>query len=130
MKSSSSAAPKQYAGLGVQELGELPQLRQESRRLRRLVADLSPERQIRQGIVSKNCKAPPAMPAGEVGAAGIQRSECGERRWLVKLSWNTLFCKSRNEKQEPLRRRLRRLPECAFCRRFPASSRRSCYWHR
>jgi putative transposase len=44
---------KQYAGLGVQELHELRQLREENSRLKRLVADLALDRQILQEIVSK-----------------------------------------------------------------------------
>ena len=40
-------------GLGVQELRELRQLRDENGRLKRLVADLSLDRQILQEIVSK-----------------------------------------------------------------------------
>ena len=44
---------KQYSGLGVQELRELRQLRDENGRLKRLVADLSLDRQILQEIVSK-----------------------------------------------------------------------------
>lgn len=44
---------KQYAGMGVQELRELRQLREENNRLKRLVADLSLDRQILQEIVSK-----------------------------------------------------------------------------
>ena len=44
---------KQYAGMGVQELRELRQLRDENSRLKRLVADLSLDRQILQEIVSK-----------------------------------------------------------------------------
>jgi putative transposase len=44
---------KQYAGLGVQELRELRQLRDENGRLKQLVADLSLDRQILQQIVSK-----------------------------------------------------------------------------
>ena len=44
---------KQYAGMGVQEPRELRQLREENGRLKRLVADLSLDRQILQEIVSK-----------------------------------------------------------------------------
>jgi putative transposase len=44
---------KQYAGLGINELRELRQLREENGRLKRLVADLSLDRQILQEIVSK-----------------------------------------------------------------------------
>ena len=44
---------KQFAGLGIQELRELRQLRDENSRLKRLVADLSLDRQILQEIVQK-----------------------------------------------------------------------------
>jgi putative transposase len=44
---------KQYNGLGIQELRELRQLREENSRLKRMVADLSLDRQILQEIVSK-----------------------------------------------------------------------------
>jgi putative transposase len=44
---------KQYAGLGINELRELRQLREKNGRLKRLVADLSLDRQILQEIVSK-----------------------------------------------------------------------------
>jgi len=44
---------KQYAGLGINDLRELRQLRDENSRLKRLVADLSLDRQILQEIVSK-----------------------------------------------------------------------------
>jgi putative transposase len=44
---------RQYSGVGVSELRELRQLREEVGRLKRLVADLSMDRQILQEIVSK-----------------------------------------------------------------------------
>ena len=44
---------KQYAGLGLAELRELRQLREENGHLKRLVADLTLDRQILQEIVAK-----------------------------------------------------------------------------
>lgn len=44
---------RRYTGLGVSELRELRQLREENGRLKRRVADLSMDRQILQEIVSK-----------------------------------------------------------------------------
>jgi len=44
---------KQYTGLGVQELRELQSLREENGHLKRIVADLTLDRQILQEIVSK-----------------------------------------------------------------------------
>jgi putative transposase len=43
-----------YSGVGVSELRELRQLREEVGRLKRLVADLSLDRQMLQEIVLKN----------------------------------------------------------------------------
>ena len=42
---------RKYAGLGLSELRELRQLREENTKLKRLVADLSLDRHRRQGIV-------------------------------------------------------------------------------
>jgi putative transposase len=44
---------KKYAGLGLSELRELRQLREENGKLKRLVADLSLDRHILQDIVQK-----------------------------------------------------------------------------
>jgi putative transposase len=61
---------KKYAGLGLNELRELRQLREENAKLKRLVADLSLDRHVLQEIVRKNCKASCASRAGGVGATG------------------------------------------------------------
>ena len=44
---------KKYAGLGLNELRELQQLREENAKLKRLVADLSLDRHVLQEIVAK-----------------------------------------------------------------------------
>jgi putative transposase len=46
---------RKYTGVAVSELRELRQLREEVGRLKRLVADLSLDRQMLQEIVSKKC---------------------------------------------------------------------------
>ena len=45
---------KKYGGLGVSELRELKQLREENRKLKTLVADLSLDRSILQEALRKN----------------------------------------------------------------------------
>jgi len=59
---------KKYAGLGLNELRELRQLREENNKLKRLVADLSLDRHILQEIVAKSSEASHASRAGGVGA--------------------------------------------------------------
>ncbi len=44
---------KKYGGLGVSELRELKQLREENRRLKRMVADLSLDKQMLREVVEK-----------------------------------------------------------------------------
>ncbi len=44
---------RRYAGLGVSELRELRQLREENRKLKNLVADLSLDKHILQEVLSK-----------------------------------------------------------------------------
>ena len=44
---------KKYGGLGVSELRELKLLREENRRLKRMVADLSLDKQMLREVVEK-----------------------------------------------------------------------------
>ena len=44
---------KKYGGMGISELRELKQLRQENRRLKRMVADLSLDKQMLREVVEK-----------------------------------------------------------------------------
>src|ERR1700731_5223262 len=56
---------KKYSGLGLSELRELRQLREENGKLKRLVADLSLDRHILQGIEQKKLKSP--VSGGSLG---------------------------------------------------------------
>ena len=67
---------KQYAGLGVQELRELRQLREENSRLKRLVADLAVDRQILQEIVGKKLLS---LARSVVWRGGRSRHTASER---------------------------------------------------
>ena len=51
---------KKFGGLGVSELRELKQQRQENRRLKRMVADLSLDKAMLADVVKKSGKAVPA----------------------------------------------------------------------
>jgi putative transposase len=64
---------KKYAGLGLNELRELRQLRDENAKLKRLVADLSLDRHILQEIVQKSYKALPATNPDAMGASLLLR---------------------------------------------------------
>ena len=71
---------KKYAGLGLNELRELRQLREENGKLKRLVADLSLDRHILQEIVAKKLEG---LVRGASWRSGRSRSTdlaSGERR--------------------------------------------------
>ncbi len=59
---------RKYAGLGLSELRELRQLREENAKLKRLVADPSLVRQVLQEIVRKSCTASGPACASPLGA--------------------------------------------------------------
>ena len=94
---------KAVYGTGVQELRELRQLREENGRLKRLVADLSLDRQILEDRLQKAIKprqrcrlARWAQEAYQIGARRSAR--------LLQVPSTTLIYKSRKNPQEPLRR--------------------------
>lgn len=59
---------RKYAGLGVSELRELRQLREENAKLKRLEGNLSLDRQMLQEIARKICTASGSGCAGTLGA--------------------------------------------------------------
>ena len=65
---------RKYGGLGVSELRRLKQLEEENRRLKRMVADLSLDKQMLQDV-QKNSKASPEAKA----SGSYERSVLGER---------------------------------------------------
>jgi putative transposase len=48
---------KKYGGMGVAELRKLRQLEEENVQLKKLVADLSLDKQMLQDVIKKSCKA-------------------------------------------------------------------------
>ena len=71
---------KKYGGMGVSELRELRQLKEENAKLKQMVADLSLDKQMLQDIVKKSFKAAsekgdervPDQPIQSVCAADLQ----------------------------------------------------------
>jgi putative transposase len=68
---------KRYAGVGVSELRELRQLREENRKLKTLVADLTLDKHILQEVLSKKSEVLRPARTGAGPAPGIwsQRTE-------------------------------------------------------
>ena len=93
---------KRYGSLGVPEIRELRQLRDENKKLKGLVADLSLDKTILQEALQKN---------GEACAAARAAYQLSERRacravWAARSS---VRCRSVRGDQAALRRRLREL---------------------
>ncbi|UCF68757.1 MAG: transposase [Acidobacteriota bacterium] len=57
---------KRFGGLGVSELRELRQLREENRRLKRMVADLSLDKQMVREVIEKSSES-----GAQKGAFGV-----------------------------------------------------------
>jgi len=93
---------RQYAGLGVSELRELRQLREENGRLKRLVADLSVDRQILQEIVLKEVVKPRARRKLARWAQEAYRISERHAARLVELAIGTLRYRSRKVFDEVL----------------------------
>ena len=70
---------KKYGELGVSELRKLRQLEDENARLRRIVADLTLDKQILQEVVKKSSEGCQAPRAGSLDAGAFQ----GQRAPLV-----------------------------------------------
>src|SRR5208282_5404199 len=86
---------KKYAGLGLSELRELRQLREENSKLKRLVADLSLDLHIAPGDrPKKSCKA--SSPARLVALDASRL--CGERAACSRLEkeGGLEFCNNKN----------------------------------
>jgi putative transposase len=69
---------RRFAGLGLTELRELRQLREENRKLKTLVADLTLDQHILQEVLSKKTEAGHTSSVGQRDTAGIpvEREAC------------------------------------------------------
>lgn len=62
---------KKFGGLGVSELRKLRQLEEENHQLKKLVADLSLDKQMLQDVLKKSFNASPFKGAGEKPQGGL-----------------------------------------------------------
>ena len=70
---------KKYGELGVSELRKLRQLEDENVRLRRIVADLTLDKQILQEVVKKKLWGLPSAASWQPGCRGVSGSACAAR---------------------------------------------------
>nr|WP_233231572.1 IS3 family transposase [Tichowtungia aerotolerans] len=100
---------KKYKGLGVSEVRELRMLRDENRKLKQLVADLSLDKHILQEVIGKKALKPARkreLAEGACDAYGLSgRRACG----LFELSRTTFFYKAKPRDDEALRLRIKEL---------------------
>ena len=62
---------KKYSGLGPVELRRLRQLEEENAQLKRIVADLTLDKQMLQDVLKKSSEGPPTPAVGEYVAGGV-----------------------------------------------------------
>jgi putative transposase len=84
---------RRYAGVGVSELRELRQLRDENRQLKSLVADLTLDKHILQGVLSKRSEARGAPGTGATGTT----SAPSERAARLRADRNNALVESLSE---------------------------------
>ena len=68
---------KKYNGLGPVELRRLRQLEEENAQLKRIVADLTLDKQMLQDVLKKNSEGAATAAAGEPAARGVSTSRSG-----------------------------------------------------
>lgn len=62
---------KKFGGMGVTELRRLKQLEEENQRLKRLVADLSLDKEMLQEVIKKSSETGPEAGSGNLAAGGL-----------------------------------------------------------
>ena len=100
---------RKYARLGISELRELRQLREENTKLTRLVADLSLDRHMLQEIVRTTLEGLETGGPSPVGRSSPIRSASAGVSRLLPIAQASLQYRSRRDPQEALRIRLREL---------------------
>jgi putative transposase len=63
-----------YAGLEVDQVRQIKQLREENTKLKQLVAELTLDKTMRQDVLRKSCKALSAPPVGRAIEEGLHQA--------------------------------------------------------
>ncbi len=102
---------KRFGGLMPSEVRRLRQTEGDNARLRRLVADLSPNKEMLQEVIRKKALRP-AQPRGSVDFMRVCVQVSNRLAWeVMKATRSTMYYKSRKAEQAALRKRIRKIAE-------------------
>jgi AcrR family transcriptional regulator len=102
---------KKYGGVGVPEVRELRQMREENARLQRLVADLTLDKHILQEVIRKKCLRPARRRAVAQWIRDRDQVSCRRACALADICPNTWYYRSRARDASALRLRIRELAQ-------------------
>ncbi|AGU53582.1 putative transposase, IS3/IS911 family [Variovorax paradoxus B4] len=92
---------KKYADFGVSELHKLKQLEGESARLRRIVADLTLDRQIQQELVRKSSEGCQAARAGGLNARALSDQCASVMSTVAAAAFDAVHRERRTRSERP-----------------------------
>jgi putative transposase len=83
---------KEYGGVPIEQAKRLKNLERENARLRRLVADLSLEKQILKDYPRETCKPRAAPPGSDTHPGEVRPLRAPRLPYRLPTSWDTALC--------------------------------------